>query len=74
MTPEETFEELKHLRDDVSEMKSNIAKLESAWQKDLTHLNFRMDTLSNVRIWIITICATIGGLGGAVKIFEKFFS
>lgn len=72
MSPEETFEEIKKLRDDVSELKANLVKLEATWLKDLNHLTFRMDTISNVRIWIITICAGVAGIAGAVKLIEKF--
>ena len=73
MSPEETFDELKRLREDVSELKANLVKLEATWLKDLNHLTFRMDTLSNVRIWIITLCASVAGFGGLLKIIEKFF-
>ena len=74
MSPEETFDELQKLREDVSNLRSDLSKLESAWSRDLTHLTYRIDMISNVRIWVITCCACIAGFGGILKIIETFFT
>ena len=65
-------ETIDQIKEDVGELKLNVTKLDTMMSNQFKHLTYRIDAISSVRMWIITIGAVVGGVAGLIKIVEKF--
>lgn len=65
-------ETINQIKQELSNLRLDITKIETTVEEEFKHLTYRIDVISSIRMWIITIGAIIGGIAGAIKIIEDF--
>lgn len=65
---EEFLEVTNQIKIEITEMKIEIAEI----KKDILHLCEKIDSISNVRSWVIAIGATTGAITGLISMIKLF--
>lgn len=67
-------DDLHEVKNDVHKISTDLASLNTKFEESVKHMNYRMDTMSSVRMWVITFFSIVAGAAGAIKIFEALFN